>query len=141
MIYADASAVVAFLVNEPHTPALMRWLEDHADLDLVSADWCITEVASALSRKVRVGTLAAADARDAWLEFHEACDSLLDLASVEADDFSAAAQLCLVPESGMRAGDSLHLAVARRLRCDSLLSFDRTLRLNAEISGMKLVEP
>ncbi len=139
MIYADSSCLVATLTVEPATEQAVRWLADQAPDSLCSARWCGTEVASALSIKVRTGRLTAALADAVWREFERACDGLLQIVPVEPSDFAFAAQLCRVPDSGLRAGDALHLAVAQRLQCDAMWSLDRNLNLNARAAGLETV--
>lgn len=138
-VYVDASALVALVTTEPRTAALKQWLRTHEQVPLVSADWCVPEVASALSIKVRSRQLDADLADEAWNEFGAACDGRLQLTPVVATDFSFAAQMCRVPQSGLRAGDALHLAVALRSECDAMLCFDELLNRNAEASGLALI--
>ena len=52
-VYVDTSALVALVTAEPRTASLKAWLRGHGKAALVSADWCVPEVASALSIKVR----------------------------------------------------------------------------------------
>ena len=140
-VYVDTSALVALVTAEPRSAALRAWMHRHADVALVSADWCVPEVASALSIKVRTGQLGAGIADEAWSEFGAACDGLLDLRPVAPADFSFAAQMCRGVPSGLRAGDALHLAVALRTDCDSMLGFDATLNRNAHASGLAVICP
>ena len=140
-VYVDTSALVALVTAEPRSAALRVWLHDHAGTALVSADWCVPEVASALSIKVRTGQLDADFADEAWGEFGIACDGLLDLMPVAPGDFSFAAQMCRGVPSGLRAGDALHLAVALRAGCDSMLGFDTLLNRNAHASGLAVICP
>jgi predicted nucleic acid-binding protein len=138
-VYVDASALVALVTTEPRTAALKQWLRAHEQVPLVSADWCVPEVASALSIKVRSRQLDADLADEAWNEFGAACDGRLQLTPVVATDFSLAAQMCRVPQSSLRAGDALHLAVAVRSECSAMLCFDELLNRNAEASGLALI--
>lgn len=140
-VYVDTSALVALVTAEPRTASLKAWLRGHGKAALVSADWCVPEVASALSIKVRTGQLEAGIADEAWSEFGAACDGLLDLMPVQPGDFSFAAQMCRGVPSGLRAGDALHLAVALRAECDSMLGFDTTLNRNAQASGLAVICP
>ncbi len=89
-VYLDASALVALLAVEPRSAGLRQWLNDNESTPLVSADWCVTEVASALSQKVRTRQWVTAVADAAWAQFGAACDGLLTLVPVEANDFAAA---------------------------------------------------
>ena len=140
-VYVDTSALVALVTAEPRSASLRAWLRSHAGSALVSADWCVPEVASALSIKVRSGALEAGIADEAWGEFGAACDGLLDLMPVAPADFSFAAQMCRGVPSGLRAGDALHLAVALRAECDSMLCLDATLNRNAQASGLAVICP
>lgn len=138
-VYVDTSVLVALVTTEARTGALKQWLRAHDRVPLVSADWCVPEVASALSIKVRSRQLDAELADEAWNEFGAACDGLLQLTPVAATDFSLAAQMCRVAQAGLRAGDALHLAVALRSECGAMLCFDELLNRNAEASGLALI--
>ena len=140
-VYVDTSALVAMVTAEFRTAALKTWLRGHTRQTLVSADWCVPEVASALALKVRTGQLDAGIADEAWNEFGAACDGLLDLMPVVAGDFSLAAQMCRGVPSGLRAGDALHLAVAIRTGCGAMLGFDTQLNRNAQASGLAVICP
>ena len=137
MVYADSSCLVAMVAREPRTADIMQWIEVRAGQPVQSADWCASEVASALSIKVRTGQLSAALADAAWDGFESACDGLLQLMSVASADFVLAARLCRIVDANLRAGDALHLAVALRLQCSAMWSLDRTLNLNARAHGMQ----
>ena len=141
MVYLDTSVLVALVANEPGAPSVKRWLAAADAAPLCSADWCVPEVASALSLKVRTGQLDEAQADVAWQAFGAACDGLLDLLPVQATDYATAAQMCRMPQAGLRAGDALHLAVALRSGCDALLAFDHNMNKNARASGLQLITP
>ena len=140
-VYVDTSALVAMITAEPRSASLKAWLRSNQGQALVSADWCVPEVASALSIKVRSGQIDVAIADEAWSEFGAACDGLLDLMPVVPGDFSFAAQMCRGVPSGLRAGDALHLAVAVRTECAAMLCFDTTLNRNAQASGLAVISP
>ncbi len=139
MVYLDTSFVVALHVNERHSDEADHWMEQHTDVQLVSADWCTTEVASALSIKVRTEQLTQNMADAAWQQFEEFCGNFLQLQALQSQDFATAAQLCRITHTALRAGDSLHLAVAQRLYCNQLLSFDKNLNLNARAAGLSVL--
>jgi uncharacterized protein len=141
VVYLDTSVLVALVANEPGASSIKRWLAGPSSAPLCSADWCVPEVASALSLKVRTGQLDELQADKAWQAFGAACDGLLDLLPVQAADYTAAAQMCRVTQAGLRAGDALHLAVALRCGCDTLLAFDQNLNRNARASGLQLITP
>jgi predicted nucleic acid-binding protein len=140
-VYIDASAVVALFAGEARGRSVRAWLDDAVRTPLISADWCITEVASALSLKVRTRQLSPELADEAWTHFDEACDGLVTLVPVEPPDFVSAAQMCREPETQLRSGDALHLAVALRIGCAALLCFDDTLNQNAQAHGLAVISP
>lgn len=141
MTYVDTSALVALFAHEARADALLAWLARHPRLQMCVSDWTITEFASALAMKLRRGDLDEQTMADAWLEFDNACGSLLHVAPTSSDDFGNAARLCLQVDSGLRSGDALHLAVASRLTCESLLSYDLILNKNAKAGGLAVIAP
>ncbi len=141
MTYVDTSALVALFTGEPRGEALLNWLARHPKLDYCISDWVITEFASALAIKQRRGDIDDDELAKVWLAFDDACDTLLTVERVQAEDFGHAAAMCLQPASGLRSGDSLHLAVASRLACKSVVSFDDTLNRNAKASGLAVIAP
>lgn len=111
--YLDTSAVVAALVAEPHSPAILDWLAAMEPGTVFISDWSHTEVASALSLKVRTGALTLelrAAATSAWQTMHSHNFPTL---AVLPEHFDVAANFASQPDLGLRAGDALHLAIAR----------------------------
>jgi len=141
MTYVDTSALVALYTGEARGEPLLRWMSRRPHIGYCISDWAVTEFASALAVKARRGDIDEDQMAQAWHEFDDACDTLLKLERVEADDFVNAAALCLQPATGLRSGDSLHLAIAARLACKSMLSFDDTLNRNAKAGGLAVISP
>ncbi len=141
MTYVDTSALVALLTGESRGDALLRWLARHSRRDYCISDWVIAEFGSALAIKARRGDIEQDQVAQAWLAFDEACDTLLKVEQVQADDFRQAAGLCLQRATGLRSADSLHLAIASRLACKSIVSIDATLNRNAKAGGLAVIAP
>ena len=141
MVYADTSALVALFARERRGEALRQWLDANPIAGYRISDWGVTEVASALSIKVRRAELNLGHLTQAWQAFGDACDTLLKVESVTAEDFSNAASLCLDPDTGLRSGDALHLAIALRLECSAMISYDDTLNRNAQACGLAVIAP
>jgi predicted nucleic acid-binding protein len=55
--YLDASLIVAAITNEAATDAVHQWLRDYQPNSYLISEWGVTEVASALSIKVRNGQM------------------------------------------------------------------------------------
>lgn len=130
MIYLDTSVVVPLFVREPASEAVSDWFGANTDT-LVAADWLVTEFASALSIKVRRGDVQAATAKQVWNEFDALCAGGLRLLPVSRAAFSEAARLVRDTASGLRAGDSLHLAMALECGATHLAALDDNLVANA----------
>ncbi len=131
MIYVDTSVLVALHLNEPRSADVARWYGTCAD-KLVSAMWCVTEFASALGLKQRTGQITKSDAYSAWQRFERLCTNDLQLLPVQPSTFHQAATLTLDSDTALRAGDSLHLAVALGVKAKSIATLDEVLAKNAK---------
>ena len=138
MVYVDTSVLVALHVNEPNSQLAEQWYAK-CKQPIVSAQWCVTEFASALGIKVRTGQISVEQSNAAWQMFVRQCTNDLQLVQVEASLFHKAALLTLDSESKLRAGDSLHLACAIDLKVSAMASFDEVLASQCERFKMKLV--
>lgn len=135
MIYVDTSVVVPIFVPEPASAAVDVWLESCSD-PLVSSDWLVTEFASALSIKVHRREINARQAAAAWKNFGDFCRSGLRLLPVSRKTFDEAAELARDATSGLRSGDSLHLAMALEVGAGEIATADDTLDQNAKANGL-----
>lgn len=138
MIYLDTSAAVPLFVPEPISDAVEGWFAACTDV-VVAADWICTELASALSIKVRRAEISAEQAQAAWDEFAAFCGAGLRLVPVSRGAFARAARLARAAGSGLRAGDSLHLAMAIDIGASSLATADGNLEANARLQGLTTV--
>lgn len=110
MPYLDTSVVVTMLTVEPDTSTIAVSIS--AIKNLCISDWVITEFASALSLKSRVGSMLDSERREAHDAFAQLVEASLSVLSVSRTDFATAAHLCEDPAAGLRSGDALHLAIA-----------------------------
>lgn len=138
IVYVDTSVAVALFVPEAATTAITDWVAA-TDAPLVSADWIMTELASALSIKERRGDLSAADAQAVWNEFEAFCGTGLQLVAPSRRVFERAARLARDASSRLRAGDALHLAAALEIGASSIATADGVLAANAGKNGLATV--
>ena len=103
---------------------------------MVSA-WTLTEMASIGAIKERTGVVDRATRRQALALFQCFVSSTLGMTEIEPSDFRAAAPLMDGPWA-LRAGDALHLAVAKRLPAD-LATLDSRLVDAAPGCGVPLL--
>lgn len=137
MVYVDTSVLVALHLNESSSAAVARWYGSCAD-ELVSAMWCVTEFASALGIKQCTGQISEDEAQAVWQRFERLCANDLQLLPVEPVTFHRAAVLMLDATTGLRAGDSLHLAVAFEAKARSMATLDAVLANNAKRMKLRL---
>lgn len=112
-IYLDTSLLVSALTSEATTPRVNMWLRAQAPGTLLISEWTHTEVASALALKLRTGELTLAKRADAIASFTDLARSSLPTLAVTGEHFEMAAAFAGQHELALRAGDALHLAIAR----------------------------
>jgi hypothetical protein len=122
--YLDTSLLVAALTPERRTAEVQRWLAKQKPDDLVISDWTITEFSAALSMKVRSRQLDPESRSDALALFTRLARETFSVLPVAREDFREASRLADMHESGLRAGDALHLGVVAN-HGERLLSLDR----------------
>lgn len=124
-LYLDTSLLVASLVHEAGTAAAVGFLQAHRQQPWLISAWVSTELASALALLVHRGAITPQESQEAWQRYGVLRAHRLQEVPLTAEDFEAAARLCLA-QTPLRAGDALHLALCQRLNLQ-LASFDRGL--------------
>ena len=135
--YLDTSACVALLTPESDTARVDAWRQKYEGPIATSA-WVHTEVCSALSIKVRTGSLTVEErsvVTVAWLALRQGCHQL----AVAEDSFSIAAEMAERHDLNLRAGDALHLAVVAANGC-VLVTLDERMARAAEELGVPVTE-
>ena len=138
-IYLDASVLVPFLIDEPATPLVNRWL-GHMDRDLVVSDLSVGEVVAALHRAVRnrreelTAIVSRLQAFERW--HNKSCEHEPFISA----DLRQAVEFVRHFELAIRMPDALHLAACARLGL-TLATFDRRLLRAAEALGVVAVSP
>ncbi len=134
-LYLDASALVKLYLTEPGSDEVNELVAGRQDL--IVSDLAVTEVASAVARRMRDGALTAETAhrlRRAVLRDLEAGHflraSLTPRAHREAERYLLQAMVAL------RALDALHLSLATLEQAATLVTFDARLRDAARAEGL-----
>lgn len=135
-VYLDASALVKLFVPEPESEDLNRALAGLTDV--IVSDLALTEMASALGRRMREQRLATVAARRLYREA-----SKLHAASRHAEltppIHRRAERLMLSLTVPLRALDALHLATALDAEAATIVTFDPRLRDAAGSQGLFVV--
>lgn len=123
--YLDASAALKLVVEEPESAALAQLLDANVS-DLVACLLLETEMRRAAQR---VPALT-----------QQMVSELLESVSLYELPASLFQEAGLLPGSGLRSLDALHLAAAIRMGVDGVLTFDRRMADAARELGVPLVE-
>lgn len=134
MIYLDTSILGAVFFREPGAPELVAKLEKQAKQGLTISAWTLTEMSSVGGIKQRIGAIDAATRQQALAKFQRFASKHLGMAEIEPVDFRTAAVFIETPIN-VRAGDALHLAVARRLGAQ-IASLDKRMCDAAKALGL-----
>jgi predicted nucleic acid-binding protein len=133
LFYADASALVKLICDEPESEALRAFL---ADADLVSCELVLTEVPRAIRRATAVDPNLPFD-----LLIRRAGEVLDALALLPLDRALLVAAGALA-EPALRALDAVHVAAAVDLSpLDAFLSYDGRQAAAARLAGLRTIQP
>jgi hypothetical protein len=135
-LYCDTSALLKLYFPEPGSDELNRMVEGREDL-LVS-DLAVTEIVSALARRLRQGAVTREIARRVQHAILGRLDEAVYHRVELTRDVHRRAEHLLVGllEAPLRAADALHLSLATSARAASLASFDTRLSAAARAVGL-----
>jgi predicted nucleic acid-binding protein len=134
--YLDASAILPILIAEPGSAAVDAFILGAGE-DLIVSEFAAAEVASALSRLVRTGTLEQTDAAERLADFDDWRAAATQDFDLQHSDIRLANAFVRRFELMMRAPDALHAAVCRR-GDHRLVTLDRRLAAAARQLGVRV---
>ena len=127
MRYFDTSFLVPLILRESTSEQVSTFLEALPDGNLAVSHWTRVEFASLLAREVRMGSMNAVTARVAGLRFETMIRESFAVLLPNRADFDRAKEWLGNFESGLRAGDALHLAIAGNNGADAIYSLDKLM--------------
>jgi predicted nucleic acid-binding protein len=128
LVYADSSALVKLVIEEPESAALAAYI-DEVKPTLATSRVALVEVARAVGL-----ANPAPEAREEAVRAVESC-LLVDVTDVLLRSAMALASLTV------RTLDAIHLASAQRVGADEVLVYDARLREAAAGAGFSTVGP
>jgi predicted nucleic acid-binding protein len=140
MIYLDTSVLVGALTPDAATPRIQQWLSERPAGELVISGWVVTELASALSIKVRTGTLDLAQRAEVLSTWQRLQADHLHVSDVTQSHFEKAARFADQHDLQLRAGDALHLAIAASAG-HRLATLDKRMAAAAPRLGVPVITP
>jgi predicted nucleic acid-binding protein len=133
LFYADTSALVKLVRDEPESPALRSFL---VDADLVSCELILTEIPRAIRRA------AADDPRlvlDRLMARASEVVEALGLLALEQEVLRSAGARS---EPALRALDAIHVAAAIELApLDGFVTYDERQAAAARLAGLRTISP
>jgi uncharacterized protein len=126
LFYIDSCVVISATLTDDHTEKVTDWLLQRRSSELITSEWTLTEIASALGNFVRRGELDHVVASEKWLDIQALLNDEFKVESILPSDFRNSTRYMQDWEIGLRAGDALHLSVANRLNL-CLVTTDATL--------------
>lgn len=131
--YADASALVKLVREEPESSALRAYLKD---ADLVSSELVLTEVPRAVRRAIANDPALP---RDLLLE---RAGELLDALALRPVDRALLAGAGALAEPTLRALDAIHVISAVDLHpVEAFVTYDERQAAVARLAGLRTIAP
>jgi predicted nucleic acid-binding protein len=136
LLYFDTSFLAPLILQEATSAKIERFVAGLPPGTLAISQLARVEFSSLLAREVRMGGLDAEAAREADAEFEAVARESFIVLLPSADDFDLAKEYLGNHRTGLRAGDALHLAVAKNHNGQAIYSLDRTLLRAGRILGL-----
>jgi uncharacterized protein len=124
--YLDSCVIVSAFVPDANSAAVDNWLRAYGNQPMIASDWTIAELPSSIGRLVRKTQLSTTDGDATWHKMVDWVEKSCAVETVVSGDFRRAAEFQAHWPLGLRAGDSLHMSVAKRLGAH-LITADKIL--------------
>ena len=138
MNYFDTSFLTPLVRKERTSAQIARFMAGLPTGHLAISRWTEVEFASLLARDVRMGAMNAAEARATETLFEEVVTQSLIVWLPEAEDYDLAKRYLRRHETGLRAGDALHLAIAANHDARAIHSLDKTMIKAGRLLGLPI---
>src|SRR5205814_6475911 len=125
--YFDTSFLAPLIIPEATSGTVAAFVRRLPAEEFAVSHWTRVEFSSLIAREVRIGGLDIQAATRADARFEAMVDESFSVLLPNADDFGLAKRYLGQFETGLRAGDALHLAVASNHRAAVIYSLDKTL--------------
>jgi len=136
MVYLDTSFLAPLILNEQTSVEVEHFIVSLTPATLAISQWTRVEFSSLLARRVRMGGLATLEARAAEAQFDAVIDETFTVYAPTVDDFDLAKDYLRNHETGLRAGDALHLAIAKNRAAEAIYSLDKGMLRAGETLGL-----
>jgi hypothetical protein len=132
MVYLDTSFIAPLAIAEASSESVEAFLL-RCEVELATSQWTRVELASLVARRVRMREFDTDQADAIRAVFDQLLAESFTTLPVATADFMTAETLLGKADTGLRAGDALHLAVARNHGAKTLYTLDRGLLKAGEL--------
>jgi hypothetical protein len=127
VLYFDTRFLVPLILPEATSDSIAAFVGGLSTEEFAVSHWTMVEFSSLIAREVRMGGLDVQTATRADARFESMVNESFSVLLPNADDFGLAKRYLGRFETGLRAGDALHLAIANNHRAEVIYTLDRTL--------------
>lgn len=140
MLYLDTCVLIPLFLQESTSDSIHAFFELNTQQSMLISAWTQTEFASAIAFKVRSCQLDAPAALDVVRTFHDIAAESFTILLPSANDYAQSQSYLTQFDTGLRAGDALHLAIANTHRA-TLATHDQLMLAAAAVLGIPTVTP
>jgi predicted nucleic acid-binding protein len=127
VLYFDTSFLAPLVLPESTSEKIAAFVRTLPVEELTVSHWTRVEFSSLIARDVRMSVLDAAAGARADARFEAMVDASFAVLLPNADDFGLAKRYLGKFNTGLRAGDALHLAIAGNRQAAAIYSLDKGL--------------
>ena len=127
MIYFDTSFLVPLVLPEATSERIGAFIRALPADQLAVSHWTRVEFSAVIAREVRMGGLDASAAARADARFEAMVRDSFAVLPASPADFDLARRYLARFETGLRAGDALHLGIASNQSAETIYSLDQAL--------------
>jgi predicted nucleic acid-binding protein len=127
VLYFDTSFLAPLVLPESTSDKIAAFVRRLPVEELTVSHWTRVEFSSLIARDVRMSVLDAAAGERTDARFEAMVDASFAVLLPNADDFGLAKRYLGKFNTGLRAGDALHLAIAGNRQAAAIYSLDKGL--------------
>jgi predicted nucleic acid-binding protein len=136
MVYFDTSFLAPLILPEATSARIEKFVKGLPIGELATSHWTRVEFSSLLAHEVRMGALDRQIAAEADTQFESMVTESFVVFLPNADDFGRAKHYLGHHKTGLRAGDALHLAIARNHQARAVYSLDKVFLKAGKLLGL-----
>jgi uncharacterized protein len=134
--YFDTSFLTPLVRLEPTTKEVEKFLRKQPQGELSTSHWARVEFCSGIARDVRMKAMTTGEAAVAITDFESKISPGFSLLPITGHDCELARDYLQHYETGLRAGDALHLAIARNNNAQAIYSLDDKMIRAGKLLGL-----